>query len=156
MVAMELTDAEVEDQEVELRTETKMTTRNMQIENGGMILIISSPRESRMFVGFVFWAIGCSKIELILVLGGDLLYGCLRIPWFTMMIVHKRSKLLQNIDDTLGVIHTHAVAGLLGGILSGIFAEPQLCKLFLPIISSRGGVYGGSSLSLQFCCVLRN
>ncbi|KAG2711446.1 hypothetical protein I3760_04G077500 [Carya illinoinensis] len=66
------------------------------------------------------------------------------VPWFTMMIVHKRSKLLQNIDDTLGVFHTHAVAGLLGGILTGIFAEPQLCKLFLPIISSRGGVYGGS------------
>lgn len=66
------------------------------------------------------------------------------VPWFTMMIVHKRSKLLQKIDDTLGVFHTHAVAGLLGGILTGIFGEPQLCKLFLPIISSRGGVYGGS------------
>jgi len=53
------------------------------------------------------------------------------VPWFTMMIVHKKSKLFQKIDDTLGVFHTHAVAGL-------------LCKLFLPITSSRGGVYGGS------------
>ncbi|KAJ6857870.1 ammonium transporter 3 member 1-like [Populus alba x Populus x berolinensis] len=66
------------------------------------------------------------------------------IPWFTMMIVHKRWTLLQKIDDTLGVFHTHAVAGLLGGVLTGLFAEPELCALFLPVTNSRGGVYGGS------------
>uniref|UniRef100_A0A2N9IPN6 Ammonium transporter n=1 Tax=Fagus sylvatica TaxID=28930 RepID=A0A2N9IPN6_FAGSY len=66
------------------------------------------------------------------------------VPWFTMMIVHKRSKLLQKVDDTLGVFHTHAVAGFLGGILTGVFAEPELCNLFLPVTNSRGGVYGGS------------
>ncbi|WOH00249.1 hypothetical protein DCAR_0519607 [Daucus carota subsp. sativus] len=66
------------------------------------------------------------------------------IPWFTMMIVHKRWTLLQKIDDTLGVFHTHAVAGYLGGFLTGVFAEPSLCSLFLPIPDSRGGIYGGS------------
>lgn len=66
------------------------------------------------------------------------------IPWFTMMIVHKRSSLLQKVDDTLGVFHTHAVAGFLGGALTGLFAEPTLCSLFLPVTNSRGGVYGGS------------
>ncbi|KAK0603359.1 hypothetical protein LWI29_004123 [Acer saccharum] len=66
------------------------------------------------------------------------------VPWFTMMIVHKRWPLLQKIDDTLGVFHTHAVAGLLGGLLTGLFAEPSLCTLFLPVTHSRGGVYGGS------------
>ncbi|XVE83504.1 hypothetical protein DITRI_Ditri16bG0092900 [Diplodiscus trichospermus] len=66
------------------------------------------------------------------------------VPWFTMMIVHKRWKLLQHIDDTLGVFHTHAIAGLLGGVLTGLFAEPQLCAMFLPVTNSRGGVYGGS------------
>ncbi|KAF8022999.1 hypothetical protein BT93_F0494 [Corymbia citriodora subsp. variegata] len=66
------------------------------------------------------------------------------VPWFTMMIVHKRWTLLQKIDDTLGVFHTHAVAGYLGGILTGFFAEPQLCALFLPDPNSRGVVYGGS------------
>lgn len=65
------------------------------------------------------------------------------LPWFTMMIVHKRWWLLQSIDDTLGVFHTHAVAGYLGGILTGLFAEPVLCSLFLPVTNSRGGVYGG-------------
>lgn len=66
------------------------------------------------------------------------------VPWFSMMILDKRWKLFSNIDDTLGVFHTHAVTGLLGGILTGLFAEPQLCALFLPVTKSRGGVYGGS------------
>lgn len=66
------------------------------------------------------------------------------VPWFTMMIVDKRWKLFPKIDDTLGVFHTHAVAGLLGGLLTGLFAEPQLCSMFLPVTNSRGGVYGGS------------
>ncbi|XAR56570.1 hypothetical protein NMG60_11037111 [Bertholletia excelsa] len=71
------------------------------------------------------------------------------IPWFTMMIVHKRWTLLQQIDDTLGVFHTHAVAGFLGGILTGLFAEPTLCALFLPVTNSRGGVYGKSAGGIQ-------
>ena len=66
------------------------------------------------------------------------------VPWFTMMILHKRWTLLHHIDDTLGVFHTHAVAGYLGGILTGIFAEPELSSLFLPVTNSRGAVYGGS------------
>ncbi|PWA73934.1 ammonium transporter 3 member 1 [Artemisia annua] len=66
------------------------------------------------------------------------------VPWFTMMVVHKKWSLLQKVDDTLGVVHTHAVAGYLGGILTGIFAEPTLCSLFLPVTKSRGAVYGGS------------
>lgn len=65
------------------------------------------------------------------------------VPWFTMMVIHKKWWLLQAIDDTLGVFHTHAVAGYLGGILTGLFAEPILCSLFLPVTNSRGGVYGG-------------
>ncbi|KAK6128402.1 hypothetical protein DH2020_037878 [Rehmannia glutinosa] len=65
------------------------------------------------------------------------------VPWFTMMILHKKWWLLQAIDDTLGVFHTHAVAGFLGGTLTGLFAEPVLCSLFLPVTNSRGAVYGG-------------
>ncbi|XP_028115331.1 ammonium transporter 3 member 1-like [Camellia sinensis] len=71
------------------------------------------------------------------------------VPWFTMMIIHKRWTPLQQIDDTLGVFHTHAVAGFLGGTLTGLFAEPTLCALFLPVTNSRGGVYGGSG-EIQF------
>ncbi|CAN1320551.1 Ammonium transporter 2 member 5 [Linum perenne] len=30
----------------------------------------------------------------------------------------------------MAIFHTHAVAGSLGGILTGIFAEPKLCRIF--------------------------
>jgi Amt family ammonium transporter len=70
------------------------------------------------------------------------------VPWYTMMVLHKRSKLLQCVDDTLGVIHTHGVAGLLGGVLTGLFAEPTLCNLFLPVTNSRGAFYGGGGVQL--------
>ncbi|XP_027360908.1 ammonium transporter 3 member 1-like [Abrus precatorius] len=66
------------------------------------------------------------------------------VPWFTMMILGKKLKVLENVDDTLAVFHTHAVAGFLGGILTGLFAEPRLCALFMSVTNSRGGVYGGS------------
>ncbi|KAK4560234.1 hypothetical protein RGQ29_009132 [Quercus rubra] len=52
------------------------------------------------------------------------------IPWYTMMVLHKRSGLLKQVDDTMAVFHAHAVAGSLGGILAGVFAEPKLCRLF--------------------------
>ncbi|XP_058088429.1 ammonium transporter 3 member 1-like isoform X2 [Magnolia sinica] len=75
--------------------------------------------------------------------------GAGSIPWFTMMIIHKRWSFLQQVDDTLGVFHTHAVAGFIGGTATGLFAEPQLCALFLPVTNSRGAVYSGSG-GVQF------
>ncbi|KAI3993139.1 hypothetical protein MKX01_009882 [Papaver californicum] len=55
------------------------------------------------------------------------------IPWYTMMVLHKKIKLLKHVDDTMAVFHTHAVAGSLGGILTGFFAEPKLNRLFYAI-----------------------
>ncbi|KAK6120061.1 hypothetical protein DH2020_046191 [Rehmannia glutinosa] len=52
------------------------------------------------------------------------------IPWFTMMILQKKLPILKKVDDTLGVLHTHAVAGILGGVLTGLLAEPKLARLF--------------------------
>ncbi len=51
------------------------------------------------------------------------------VPWYTMMVLHRKSAFFQSVDDTLGVFHTHAVAGLLGGFLSGLFAKPTLLTL---------------------------
>lgn len=66
------------------------------------------------------------------------------IPWFTMMILHKKSSLLQKVDDTLAVFHTHAIAGLLGGILTGILAVPELANIELPVPGTKGFAYGRS------------
>ena len=37
-----------------------------------------------------------------------------------------RLKLFKKVDDTLGVFHTHGVAGLTGGLLVGLFADPNI------------------------------
>lgn len=52
------------------------------------------------------------------------------IPWYTMMILPNKFTFLRQIDDPMAMFHTHAVAGALGGILTGIFAVPKLCRLF--------------------------
>ncbi|KAM0953193.1 putative ammonium transporter, blood group Rhesus C/E/D polypeptide, ammonium/urea transporter [Dioscorea sansibarensis] len=71
------------------------------------------------------------------------------VPWFSMMVLHKKSALLQKVDDTLAVFHTHAVAGLLGGMLTGLLAEPALCRRFLPVTNTKGTVYGGGAVQLM-------
>ncbi|KAL8100736.1 ammonium transporter 2 member 5-like [Apium graveolens] len=55
------------------------------------------------------------------------------IPWYTMMVLHKKVWFLKQVDDTMAVFHTHAVAGSLGGILTGFFADPRLNRMFYNI-----------------------
>ena len=52
---------------------------------------------------------------------GAIVMGALSgsIPWVSMMIVGKKVSFFQHVDDTLGVFHTHAVAGFLGGFMTG-------------------------------------
>ncbi|KAF7808210.1 ammonium transporter 3 member 1-like [Senna tora] len=69
------------------------------------------------------------------------------IPWFTMMVIHKRSKLLQKVDDTMAVFHTHAIAGTLGGILTGLFAEPKLNFLFYANYAQYVGLFYGIKMN---------
>ncbi|KAJ0080256.1 hypothetical protein Patl1_23307 [Pistacia atlantica] len=52
------------------------------------------------------------------------------VPWYTMMVLHNKLKLLRLVDDPMALIHTHALTGTLGGILTGFFAVPKLCRLF--------------------------
>jgi Amt family ammonium transporter len=37
-----------------------------------------------------------------------------------------RTKIFTKVDDTLGVVHTHGVAGLVGGLLVGVLADPNV------------------------------
>ncbi|XP_074356224.1 ammonium transporter 2 member 5-like [Apium graveolens] len=52
------------------------------------------------------------------------------IPWYTMMVLHKKIWFLKQVDDTMAVFHTHAIAGSLGGLLAGFFADPKLNRMF--------------------------
>jgi Amt family ammonium transporter len=49
------------------------------------------------------------------------------IPWLTMNRLPHRWP-FRAVDDTLGVIHTHAFAGAIGGLLTGILADPRMVE----------------------------
>jgi ammonium transporter, Amt family len=50
--------------------------------------------------------------------------GCL-IVYFALNYL-SRVRPFRNVDDTLGVIYTHGFAGLAGGLLTGVFADPKM------------------------------
>ncbi|MBX5466045.1 MAG: ammonium transporter [Firmicutes bacterium] len=49
------------------------------------------------------------------------------IPWWTMNRLGERWP-FRGVDDTLGVIHTHAFAGAIGGLLTGVLADPHMVE----------------------------
>jgi Amt family ammonium transporter len=49
------------------------------------------------------------------------------IPWFTMNRASHRWP-FNRVDDTLGVVHTHAFAGAVGGLLTGLLADPKMTE----------------------------
>ncbi len=64
------------------------------------------------------------------------------IPWFTLNIVGKKIRLGRWFDDTLDIVHTHCIAGSLGGFLVGIFATAEGCAAFAAV--STGGAITGN------------
>ena len=51
------------------------------------------------------------------------------IPWFTMNKLGQTA-LMKKVDDTFGVIHTHGVAGLIGGLMVGIVGNPAMIEYY--------------------------
>src|SRR5205807_919190 len=61
-----------------------------------------------------------------------------------------RLRPFRSVDDTLGVVYTHGFAGLAGGLLTGIFADPKMI-VYLGLgktsdISIAGLIHGNASL----------
>ena len=71
------------------------------------------------------------------------------VVWMAIRFL-SRAPVFRNVDDTLGVIYTHGIAGLTGGLLVGVFTNPKLVEYIgagggaenLPGIPSL--VHGGS------------
>jgi ammonium transporter, Amt family len=68
------------------------------------------------------------------------------IPWFSMNILQKTA-LMSRVDDTLSVFSTHGVAGLTGGLLVGVLANPDMLMYIgtdkdAPGVSTTGWLYG--------------
>jgi ammonium transporter, Amt family len=49
------------------------------------------------------------------------------IVWMAIRFL-SRAPVFRNVDDTLGVIYTHGIAGLTGGLLVGVFADPHVVE----------------------------
>ncbi|MGH7756414.1 MAG: ammonium transporter, partial [Vulcanimicrobiaceae bacterium] len=80
-------------------------------------------------------------------------YGALAVgfvaaiaAWFSLNRVGRWS-LLKRVDDTFGVLHTHGVAGAVGGLMVGFVANPAMIEYFstdkkIPSVSVGGLLYG--------------
>jgi Amt family ammonium transporter len=49
------------------------------------------------------------------------------VVWFSLNKVGQTA-LFKKVDDTFGVLHTHGVAGLMGGLCVGLFANPNMLE----------------------------
>ncbi|KAF9205614.1 Ammonium transporter [Haplosporangium sp. Z 27] len=80
---------------------------------------------------------------------GAIIMGVLSgsIPWVSMNFVGK-TRLFSKVDDTLGVFHTHAVAGVLGGIMTGVLATAEGCAAFG--LTNPGGAIAGNGVQVWY------
>jgi Amt family ammonium transporter len=63
---------------------------------------------------------------------------CSTVVYFALNYL-SRCRPFRNVDDTLGVIYTHGFAGLLGGLLTGVFATTGMG-------TEKGLVFGSATL----------
>src|SRR5437762_2190925 len=70
------------------------------------------------------------------------------IPWLAMNKLQK-TRLMMKVDDTLSVFSTHGVAGLTGGLMVGVLANPDMLMYLgtdkeAPGLSVTGWLYGNA------------
>jgi Amt family ammonium transporter len=75
------------------------------------------------------------------------------IPWFSLNKLGDWS-LLNRVDDTFSVLHTHGVASLVGGLMVGLVANPKMIVYLsnskaTPPVSVAGLLYGGGWAQLK-------
>jgi ammonium transporter len=58
------------------------------------------------------------------------------IPWLALNKLEPK----LHVDDTLGVFSSHGIAGIVGGLLTGLFADPNVAQFVDPGL--RGAIYG--------------
>jgi ammonium transporter, Amt family len=67
------------------------------------------------------------------------------IVWFAIRFL-SRAPMFRSVDDTLGVIYTHGVAGLCGGLLVGLLADPHIIEYIggrgTESIFAKGAIHG--------------
>ena len=77
---------------------------------------------------------------------GAILVGviCTVVVWFAWNYLSK-VRPFSKVDDALGVVYTHGMAGLLGGLLVGVLADPGMVEYGCGNVSSAGQVVSTSA-----------
>lgn len=70
------------------------------------------------------------------------------VPWLTMNLVGKTAFFECHFDDTLGITHTHIVAGFVGGSSTGLWATVDGCAAFG--LTNPGGAVAGNGIQLGY------
>jgi ammonium transporter, Amt family len=67
------------------------------------------------------------------------------VVWMAIRFL-SRAPVFRHVDDTLGVIYTHGIAGLLGGLMVGLLADPNIVEYIgigkTPSIFVEGAIHG--------------
>ncbi|HAM01505.1 MAG TPA: hypothetical protein DCQ30_04665, partial [Acidimicrobiaceae bacterium] len=78
---------------------------------------------------------------------------CSGFVWFAWNYISK-VRPFSKVDDALGVVYTHGMAGLLGGLLLGIFGDPNMLEFgcgtldkFGQVVNTPPGAYAHASSS---------
>jgi Amt family ammonium transporter len=103
-----------------------------------------------MIVGLVAITPGAGYVDGVGAIGIGLICGV--IAWLSLNKLGNMS-FMKRVDDTFGVIHTHAVAGLFGGLMVGVFGNPKMVEYYTTDpkgsdVSASGLVYGGGFTQL--------
>ncbi|MGD0062843.1 MAG: ammonium transporter [Streptosporangiaceae bacterium] len=73
-------------------------------------------------------------------------FVCSGVVWVAWAYLPKYVWPFNKVDDALGVVYTHGIAGLLGGLLVGLLADPKMIEYLglgkNPSISGAGLFYG--------------
>src|SRR5580700_5971398 len=71
------------------------------------------------------------------------------IVWMSIRFL-SRAPMFRSVDDTLGVIYTHGIAGFTGGLLVGLLADPNIVEYIgigkTPNIFGEGAIHGNWEL----------
>ncbi len=84
---------------------------------------------------------------------------CSTVVWVAWYTLPKYVWPFNKVDDALGVVYTHGIAGLLGGLLVGCLADPNMIEYIglgkTSSISGTGAFYGHPhQLLVQFLAAL--
>jgi Amt family ammonium transporter len=111
-----------------------------------------SPRKSASLIGavngMIVGLVGITPAAGFVNGYGALIIGVVgsSIVWVAMNQIGPRIPFVNRVDDALGVVWTHGLAGLLGGLSVGFLADPKM----LEYVGAGGGATGGFSVDGLF------